>query len=153
MRNLTKRSAVVAIAALAGLATITVGTPGEASHNRVTQEAPVNWHPQSGNAGAVGEGVEASLVRSRNGIRYKFDTTGLVPGNAYTMWIVVVNDPSACDATPCTPPQIIGDPAVDGQVSLGSRWRGRTKRRDRALPLADRSRTVARWLAAGAGSR
>lgn len=119
MKQLTKRSAVAAIVAVAGLATITVGATGEASHNRITQDAAVNWHPQSGNAGAVGDTAQASLVRSRNGIRYRVDTTDLVPGNAYTMWLVVVNDPSACDATPCAAPQIIGDPVVDGQVVWG----------------------------------
>jgi hypothetical protein len=51
-----------------------------------------------------------------------------VPGNAYTVWFVVVNDPAACDATPCAPPQIIGDPVVDGQVTYGED--GEVARRD-----------------------
>lgn len=119
MNQLTKRSAMAAIVAIAGLATITVGATGEASQHRVTQDAVVNWHPQSGNAGAVGDTAQARVVRSTDGIRYRFDTTGLIAGNAYTMWLVVVNDPAACDATPCAAPQIIGDPAVDGQVSWG----------------------------------
>lgn len=144
MRKLSKRSAAVAIAAVVGLATITVGATGEASHNRVTQEAAVAWHPQSGNADAVGDDAQASLVRSRNAIRYRFDTTDLVPGNAYTMWLVVVNDPAACDATPCAAPQIIGDPAVDGQVvwarggEVGRRnGTARFRQRIEAGPLLD----------------
>ena len=119
MKQLTKRSAVAAIAAVAALATITVGASGEASQNRVTQDAAVNWHPQSGNAGAVGDNAQAKLVRSSDGIRYRFDTTNLVAGNAYTLWVVVINDPSACDTTPCAVTQIMGDPAVDGQVTWG----------------------------------
>ncbi|MGB7879156.1 MAG: hypothetical protein WBL31_10370 [Ilumatobacteraceae bacterium] len=126
--QLTKRSAVAAIATVAALATITVGATGEASPNRTKQDAAVNWHPQSGNAGAVGDNAHASLVRSSSGIRYRFDTTDLVAGNAYTMWLVVVNDPAACDATPCAAPQIIGDPLVDGQVAWG--LDGEVARRD-----------------------
>lgn len=110
---------VAAIAAFAGLATITAGSTAGASHNRITQDVAVNWHPQSGNADAVSDSAQARLVRNRNGIRYRFDTTDLIPGNAYTMWVVVVNDPMSCDATPCAAPQIIGDPAVDGQVTWG----------------------------------
>lgn len=120
MRKLTRRSAAAAVAAGAALATIAVGATGEATQHRITQDAAVNWHPQSGNTGAVGDSAQARLVRSADGVRYRFDSTDLDAGNAYTMWIVVVNDPSACDATPCAAPQIIGDPAVDGQVS----WAG-----------------------------
>lgn len=119
MTHVTKRSALATIVALAGLATITIGTTGEASHRRISQDATVDWHAQSGNTGAVSDAANASLVRSRDGIRYRIDTTDLVPGNAYTVWLVVINDPSACDANPCTAPQLIGDPVVDGQVTWG----------------------------------
>lgn len=119
MKHLTKRSAVAAIVAFVGIATVASGSGVEASHKRTTQDAAVSWHPQSGNTGAVGNSAQASLFRSTNGIRYRFDTTDLVPGNAYTMWLVVVNDPASCDATPCAAPQIITDPAVDGQVTWG----------------------------------
>ncbi len=119
MKHLTKRSAVAAIAAVAGLAIVTIGSTGEASPHRITQQATVNWHAQSGNNGAVGDVAQASLVRSRNGIRYRINTANLVPGNAYTVWLVVINDPSACDTFPCSAPQLIGDPVVDGQVTWG----------------------------------
>lgn len=119
MKHLPKRSALAAIVALASIASIVAGTTGEASPHRITQTAPVNWHAQSGKAGAVSDTARASLVRSRGGIRYIIDTTDLVPGNAYTVWAVVINDPSACDTNPCAAPQLIGDAVVDGQVTFG----------------------------------
>jgi hypothetical protein len=76
----------------------------------------------------VGDGAEATLVRERDAVRYRINTEGLEPGNAYTVWFVVVNDPTACDASPCAPPQIIGDPTVDGQVTFAKD--GEIARRD-----------------------
>jgi hypothetical protein len=117
----------IALVALV-IGSLTLATPGSASGTHVTQTVALNWHAQSGNSGAVGEGAQAPLVRDRDGVRYRIDTRGLVPGNAYTVWFVVVNDPAACDASPCAPPQIIGDPAVAGQVTY---WKdGEVARRD-----------------------
>ena len=76
----------------------------------------------------MGDGAEATLVRERDAVRYRINTEGLEPGNAYTVWFVVVNDPTACDASPCAPPQIIGDPTVDGQVTFAKD--GEIARRD-----------------------
>ncbi len=86
--------------------------------HRIVQEAAVNWHPQSGSSGPVAD-AEATLIRGRHGISYRFSTHGLVAGNAYTVWLVVVNDPGQCAATPCDPPtDIIGNPATDSQVTF-----------------------------------
>lgn len=79
--------------------------------------ATVNWHPQQagmGHTGAV-DGASAMLVRTPNGISYHISTTSLTPGNAYTLWLVVVNNPAACAATPCTAPEIFS-PATRSQV-------------------------------------
>jgi hypothetical protein len=104
-------------------ATVAVGaaqaTPAGATSEDVAQTAPVNWHAQSGNEGPVGAGAEASLTRTAAGVSYEITTTNLVAGNAYTVWFVVVNDPGACSVQPCPPPEIIGEAAVDGQVTWG----------------------------------
>lgn len=80
--------------------------------------ATVNWHPQQAAFGRVGqvEGARASLVRNDNGLSYRITTNSLTPGNAYTLWLVVVNNPEACDPSPCTAPDIILNPETDSQV-------------------------------------
>lgn len=84
------------IAALAAIGALTLGlvaTPGSAHSSKVTQRLPMMWHAQSGNTGEVGDDAVATLTRDRRGIKYAIRTSGLVPGNAYTLWFVVVNDP------------------------------------------------------------
>lgn len=84
--------------------------------------AGVNWHPQqagAGNEGAVA-GAEASLVRSDSGIAYEFNTNSMTAGNAYTLWVVVVNKPSACADQPCAAGDVIGNAEVDAQVLYGT---------------------------------
>ena len=76
------------------------------------------------NAGAVrsesivftgtGEVLGSSqLVRTAHGVSYSLRTSGLEPGHAYTLWIVVFNNPAAC-ATPyaCGEPDIVGNAAA-----------------------------------------
>lgn len=46
--------------------------------------------------GAVIPGAEARLSRGRSGVNVWFDTHGLTPGNAYTLWVVVFNHPDEC---------------------------------------------------------
>jgi hypothetical protein len=86
------------------------------------QTAGVSWHAQQaglGKSGAVA-GASAQVVRNDNGIAYKLSTTGLEEGNAYTLWLVVINNPSACAATPCSAPDIINNAAADAQVGFAA---------------------------------
>lgn len=53
------------------------------------------------------EGATATLDSSGEGIAYTFDTTGLEPGHAYTLWVAVVNDPASCESDPCAPPDLL----------------------------------------------
>jgi hypothetical protein len=102
------------------VAAAALATPGQAAPQEpITQTAAVNWHAQSGNEGAVGDGAEATIERTAGGISYQITTHSLVPGNAYTVWLVVVNDPAACSDSPCAPPQFLSDPAPDAQVTWG----------------------------------
>jgi hypothetical protein len=108
-------------AAVTAIAAATLVTPAHAttSQQPISQTAALNWHAQSGNEGPVGEGAEATLERTADGVSYQITTHSLVPGDAYTVWFVVVNDPAACADSPCTPPEILGEPTLDGQVTWG----------------------------------
>jgi len=45
---------------------------------------------------------KADLKRSKEGVNLTVRTTGLEPGNAYTIWWVIFNDPEACSPTGCS---------------------------------------------------
>ncbi len=95
---------------------------GTASH----QTAPVRWHGQqqlialggNGKSGVVGD-ASARLVRNRNGISYQIHAAELNPGNAYSLWLVVVNNPAACAASPCSAADLFLNAATDAQVRSG----------------------------------
>lgn len=42
------------------------------------------------------DGASATIHRSNNGVTINVKTSDLTPGNAYTMWVVVFNDPGKC---------------------------------------------------------
>ncbi len=110
--------AIIAALAILSASPSILETPALRHVAALRQTAAVAWHAQQaglGNTGQV-EGAEASLVRSDNGISFQIRTNSLTPGNAYTLWLVVVDNPAACDPKPCTAPDIIGDPATGSQV-------------------------------------
>lgn len=84
------------------------------------QTAPMMWHPQTGMAGAVSADASASLVRRPDGVSFSIRTDTLRPRHAYTVWFVVINNPSACAATPCSGPDIVLNPDTDSQVTYGA---------------------------------
>ena len=84
------------------------------------QTVAVNWHAQSGLSGPVGTDASATLVRRANGISYHFQTASLIPGHAYTLWLVVVNNFAACSVVPCSGQDVILNPATNGQVSYAA---------------------------------
>jgi hypothetical protein len=49
------------------------------------------------------DGASASIVRTKNGVNFKVDTNSLMPGQAYTLWVVIFNEPGACPTSPCSP--------------------------------------------------
>jgi len=77
----------------------------------------VNWHAQQAGLGRTGpvDGASASLVRNPNGLSFHLTTNSLTPGGAYTLWLVVVNNPAACASTPCTAADIF-NAATNSQV-------------------------------------
>ena len=58
------------------------------------------------------EGASATLVSSEHGFFATMETTGLEDGHMYTMWVVVINNPEACDSTPCPGSNVIGNSDV-----------------------------------------
>jgi len=84
------------------------------------QTAPLMWHPQTGQAGSVAPDAQAVLVRRTDGVSFAIRTNRLHPHHAYTVWFVVINEPSACAATPCSGPDIVLNPNTDSQVTYGA---------------------------------
>ena len=110
------RQKLATLLALLALLAVAGGASAASSH----QSVPVGWHPQSGMTGPVGDGARATLVRRDGGLSFRFQTNSLNPGHAYTIWFVVINNPSACSAHPCSGPDIILNPATDSQVTYGA---------------------------------
>jgi hypothetical protein len=78
------------------------------------------WHPQTGLPGAVAPRAQATLVRRPDGVSFGIRTEQLRPHHAYTVWFVVINNPSACAATPCSGPDILLNADTDSQVTYGA---------------------------------
>jgi len=95
-------------------------TAGSVAARAERQTSPMLWHPQTGLAGAVSPGATAALVRRPDGVSFSLQTEQLRPGHAYTVWFVVINNPSACAATPCSGPDILLNPATDSQITYGA---------------------------------
>ena len=93
---------------------------GATSANAGRQTVPVMWHPQTAMAGPVAPQASATLVRRDGGLSFSFSTSNLRPGHAYTLWFVVLNNPAACAASPCSAPDILLNPATDAQVTYGA---------------------------------
>jgi hypothetical protein len=112
-----KRSIAVT-AALTFLLGLTVAGGVAASADR--QAAPMMWHPQTGLSGPVSADAWATLVRRPDGVSFSIRTDTLRPHHAYTVWFVVINNPSACAAKPCSGPDIVLNPDTDSQVTYGA---------------------------------
>lgn len=108
---------------LIGAAVVTgsMGGPAVAAPAKIDR-VPVVWHMQTGNphGSPVGGGAVAKLTRTRNGISYSIRTNSLQGGHAYTVWVVILNDPAACAASPCSPQDILLTPDTDAQVTYGT---------------------------------
>lgn len=83
--------------------------------------AVVNWHAQQAAFGRTGLVADASatVVRNANGLSFRLTTNSLTPGNAYTLWLVVITNPEACTSTPCTAADIF-NPATLSQVAFAA---------------------------------
>lgn len=93
---------------------------GAAAARAELQHAQIQWHPQTGLAGPVDPSAQATLVRRSGGVSFTFRTAELRAGHAYTVWFVVINNPAACAASPCSGPDVILNAATDSQVTYGA---------------------------------
>jgi hypothetical protein len=110
----------IAVMGLLALFTLVLAGPQPVAADPATvQQSTVNWHPQSG-SGPV-DGAWAQLVRNDSGATFNFHAQELKPGHVYTIWFIIVNDPSACDTTPCTGADfILNSEAVQSDVVYGA---------------------------------
>jgi hypothetical protein len=79
----------------------------------------VETHPSQGDIREI-DGSEAILLTTAKGVIASLETSGLVPGNAYTLWFVAINNPSACKNSPCKGSDVLGlSDAVQSDVGYG----------------------------------
>lgn len=68
--------------------------------------AEVMTHPARGDMQVV-DGAKAHLAATESGITFNYFARELTPGNVYTAWFVVINDPTACSESPCTSQDVL----------------------------------------------
>lgn len=56
----------------------------------------------------------AKLVRNSSGISADLTTSGLPAGQAVTLWAMIFNNPEYCSTDPCTAPDDLFTPGVEG---------------------------------------
>lgn len=79
----------------------------------------VETHPSQGDVREI-DGSKASLLTTSEGVVASVETTGLTPGNAYTLWFVAINNPGACENKPCKGSDVLGNSAaVESDVGYG----------------------------------
>ena len=85
-------------------------TMSESTTMKVTS-THVETHPSQGDIRVI-EGSTATLISSEAGIAVNMTTDELEENHVYSMWVVMINNPSACEEAPwvlCPPPQILGN--------------------------------------------
>lgn len=68
--------------------------------------ATIKTHPSQGEVAPVA-GASAVMATGSDGLFVTYDTNGLMPGNAYTLLIAVMNAPGECPSLPCTPKDVL----------------------------------------------
>jgi len=88
--------------------------------------APMRWSMGAGTeAGTLVEHGEMRALATAKGVRMSVVTDGLVPGHAYTHWVVFFNHPENCvegsvDGYRCGMADFFVNPAADGSAVYGS---------------------------------
>ena len=80
-------------------ATLLIGT--SAVQSGELRSSAVKTHPSQGDVSVVTQ-AKARIQADDKGIFVAMNTYGLTPGHVHTLWLVTINDPGACDASPCT---------------------------------------------------
>jgi hypothetical protein len=98
---------VAAVVAVAAAAIFASGSDGRAQEDANTTTSGVVWFQDRNNPpGAEVPGASTTLERTAEGINMTFDTSGLEPRHAYTVWWVIFNHPDACGAGGCGVPDL-----------------------------------------------
>lgn len=117
---MSKAPFVVALAALA-LMTVPAGAGGGSGMklNGTLYKAVVETHPSQGQVREIADS-EAILFTTSKGVIASLETNGLTPGNAYTLWFVAINNPKACENSPCKGSDVLGkSDKVQSDVGYG----------------------------------
>ena len=70
------------------------------------RSSAVKTHPSQGDVAVVSL-AKARMQVDDGGIFIAMNTIGLAPGHVHTLWLVTINDPAACDASPCTSKDVL----------------------------------------------
>jgi len=73
---------------------------------------------QFGNLSVTIPYAGASLSRNNEGVFGTISTSGLAPGHVVTLWWAIFNNPEACAAAVCAPPDL-NNPLVNGSLQFG----------------------------------
>lgn len=95
---------IFTFAALAAAAS----TAAHAGDLRTTQ---IFSHPSQGDVAAIA-GAASNMVATQEGVFVNFETNGLTPGNAYTLWFIAIGEPAACATSPCTGKDVLTQTAA-----------------------------------------
>ncbi len=70
-------------------------------------------------------GASSKITRNGSGVTSTLHTSGLIKGNAYTMWMVAFNVPGECATSPCGPADVApGTAAVVDVIYVGGNVAG-----------------------------
>ena len=108
-----RRCKLFAILTLLTAALIVQGAPLAQAESSKTSIQPLRV------AGTVIPGTGSILVRTKEGVGATLHTFGLVPGNVYTLWVAVFNNPKECATNPCTVADV-PNPDVQAVILWGS---------------------------------
>lgn len=107
------RMTISTVLALLLSLTLGLGVASAAAADRSTSNVYWTWDTSS----PVGE---STLTRTDAGISATFQTEGLLANQAVTMWFIVVNNPAACNATPCSIEDLLFNEAAQGDFLFGA---------------------------------
>ena len=60
------------------------------------------------------EGGSADLTTTEDAAMMRFQTSELEPGHVYTAWWIIINQPEACSASPCSPEDVLENTDLAG---------------------------------------
>src|SRR5712691_6020499 len=66
------------------------------STDREAWEGPVYELTAEGPRGRAAAGSRATIRRGDDRVSFEVSTSGVTPGNSYTVWVMAFNNPAAC---------------------------------------------------------